>query len=404
MTSAREFPAACHAGAKGAAVSLAAERLRVSWHVDASRLTRRGRPGFAISPEEVIVDDGPGSARRLLGVFAHPDDEVFCAGGTMARAAEAGAEVMIVSATRGERGQIRDASVATRRTLGTVREGELCAAAAELGVQRVQVLAYADGTLQQHRSSLGAAITDTCGSSIRTRLSPSARTAVRPPGPRRDFRADHQGVPGARPRPQPGPAVVPRRLRSWFSRGSPTTPFPSLWMCVRGRSARSCGTRWSSLTRSLISPVNCFREDSKSVDGERAEAHLRQLAEGELRRRMALPVDTAGFWQSPQLALVAQALCAVGVVDVGVAKQIQCDLDVAVAVRRLGLLAATSQGPGSLPPAPRRRLERLCRSRPNGLVKPSPAPASARAAHITACIVAGGAGGPRHPARCWCEG
>jgi GlcNAc-PI de-N-acetylase len=106
------------------------------------------------------VDDGPGSARRLLGVFAHPDDEVFCAGGTMARAAEAGAEVMIVSATRGERGQIRDAAAATRRTLGTVREGELGAAAAELGVQRVQVLAYPDGTLQHHRSSLGAAISD----------------------------------------------------------------------------------------------------------------------------------------------------------------------------------------------------------------------------------------------------
>ena len=113
-----------------------------------------GRASFG----EVIVDDGPGSARRLLGVFAHPDDEVFCAGGTMARAAEAGAEVMIVSATRGERGQIRDATAATRRTLGAVREGELCAAAAELGVQRVQVLAYPDGTLQHHRSSLGAAI------------------------------------------------------------------------------------------------------------------------------------------------------------------------------------------------------------------------------------------------------
>ena len=105
------------------------------------------------------MDDGPGSARRLLGIFAHPDDEVFCAGGTIARAAEAGAEIMIVSATRGEQGQIRDAAVATRRTLGAVREGELRAAAAELGAQRVQVLAYPDGTLQHHRSSLGAAIT-----------------------------------------------------------------------------------------------------------------------------------------------------------------------------------------------------------------------------------------------------
>jgi LmbE family N-acetylglucosaminyl deacetylase len=106
------------------------------------------------------VADGPGSARRLLGVFAHPDDEVFCAGGTMAQAAEAGADVMIVSATRGEQGQIRDPAAATRRTLGAVRESELRAAAAELGVQRVQVLDYADGTLEHHRSSLGADLAD----------------------------------------------------------------------------------------------------------------------------------------------------------------------------------------------------------------------------------------------------
>jgi LmbE family N-acetylglucosaminyl deacetylase len=106
------------------------------------------------------MGNGPGSARRLLGVFAHPDDEVFCAGGTMAQAAEAGAEVMIVSATRGERGQIRDPAAATRGTLGAVREDELRAAAAGLGVQHVQVLDYADGTLPHHRSSLGAVIAD----------------------------------------------------------------------------------------------------------------------------------------------------------------------------------------------------------------------------------------------------
>jgi LmbE family N-acetylglucosaminyl deacetylase len=123
------------------------------------------------------VENGPGSARRLLGVFAHPDDEVFCAGGTMARAAEAGAEVMIVSATRGELGQIRDPAAATRRTLGAVRERELGAAAAKLGVQRVRVLAYPDGTLQHHRSSLGAAIAGIIRQSIRTPLSPSAPTA-----------------------------------------------------------------------------------------------------------------------------------------------------------------------------------------------------------------------------------
>jgi LmbE family N-acetylglucosaminyl deacetylase len=35
---------------------------------------------------------------RILGVFAHPDDESFCAGGTFARYVAAGAEAMVVSA------------------------------------------------------------------------------------------------------------------------------------------------------------------------------------------------------------------------------------------------------------------------------------------------------------------
>jgi LmbE family N-acetylglucosaminyl deacetylase len=104
--------------------------------------------------------NGPDSARRLLGVFAHPDDEVFCAGGTVARATDAGAEVMIVSATRGEQGQIRDPTAATRGTLGAVRERELWAAAAELGAQHAQVLDYPDGNLQHYRSSLGDEIAD----------------------------------------------------------------------------------------------------------------------------------------------------------------------------------------------------------------------------------------------------
>ncbi len=34
-----------------------------------------------------MVENGPGSARRLLGVFAHPDDEVFCASGCAAAVA-----------------------------------------------------------------------------------------------------------------------------------------------------------------------------------------------------------------------------------------------------------------------------------------------------------------------------
>ncbi len=84
---------------------------------------------------------------RLLGVFAHPDDETFCAGGTLAKYAAAGAETMVVSVTRGQAGQIRDASAATRRTLAEVREQELRRACHALGVRHVECLDYVDGTL-----------------------------------------------------------------------------------------------------------------------------------------------------------------------------------------------------------------------------------------------------------------
>lgn len=82
-----------------------------------------------------------------MGVFAHPDDEVFCAGGTLARYVRDGAEAMVLSATRGEAGQIRDAAIATRRDLPVVRERELRAACARLGVQHVTLLDHVDGTL-----------------------------------------------------------------------------------------------------------------------------------------------------------------------------------------------------------------------------------------------------------------
>lgn len=54
---------------------------------------------------------------------------------------------MVVSATRGEAGQIRPPS-ATRRTLGAIREQELRQACQQLGVQQVVCLEYGDGTLQ----------------------------------------------------------------------------------------------------------------------------------------------------------------------------------------------------------------------------------------------------------------
>src|SRR5438093_842905 len=85
---------------------------------------------------------------RILGLFAHPDDEVFVAGGTLAKYAAEGAEIMVISSTRGQAGQIRDSRIATRRTLGAVREQELRMSSERLGVQHALCWDYGDGMLQ----------------------------------------------------------------------------------------------------------------------------------------------------------------------------------------------------------------------------------------------------------------
>ena len=107
------------------------------------------RSHSGVTPGAGLLDDGlPSGGRcRLLGVFAHPDDETFCAGGTFARYAEQGAEIMVVSATRGQAGQIRDAAAGTRRTIGAVREAELRLACERMGITTVRCLDHVDGTL-----------------------------------------------------------------------------------------------------------------------------------------------------------------------------------------------------------------------------------------------------------------
>jgi LmbE family N-acetylglucosaminyl deacetylase len=86
---------------------------------------------------------------RVLGVYAHPDDEAFCTGGTFARYASAGSDIMVVSATRGQAGQIRSANLATRKTLAQIREAELRLACARMGVNHVECWDYADGMLTE---------------------------------------------------------------------------------------------------------------------------------------------------------------------------------------------------------------------------------------------------------------
>jgi N-acetyl-1-D-myo-inositol-2-amino-2-deoxy-alpha-D-glucopyranoside deacetylase len=82
--------------------------------------------------------------RRAIAAFAHPDDETFSVGGTLARAIVLGWRVTAICATRGEVGEIAPGTNATPQTLGAVREQELRAAGAALGVADVRFLGYRD--------------------------------------------------------------------------------------------------------------------------------------------------------------------------------------------------------------------------------------------------------------------
>ena len=87
---------------------------------------------------------------RLLCVLAHPDDESMGMGGTLAKYAAEGVETFLVTATRGQQGWLGDpAANPGRERLGQIREAELRAAAAVLGLRQVVLLDYVDGEVDQ---------------------------------------------------------------------------------------------------------------------------------------------------------------------------------------------------------------------------------------------------------------
>ena len=99
----------------------------------------------------------------LLLLLAHPDDESFMIGGTMRLLADRGVPVALVCATRGQAGAAGDPPLATREELPAVRERELRAACAILGVSSLDLLGYEDKRLaeappEEIRASLVRAI------------------------------------------------------------------------------------------------------------------------------------------------------------------------------------------------------------------------------------------------------
>ncbi len=86
--------------------------------------------------------------RRILAVFAHPDDESFASGGTLAFLASRGAEIRLVTATRGERGAGPDPGAIGRTDLAALRERELRTACIILGIAPPVFLGLPDGSVR----------------------------------------------------------------------------------------------------------------------------------------------------------------------------------------------------------------------------------------------------------------
>lgn len=92
--------------------------------------------------------------KKLLVVVAHPDDEAFGPGGTLAKYGQNNVEIHLLCATRGEAGDeknFKDGSpseeITLKNALGQQREQELIKSAKVFGIRKVEFLDFTDGQL-----------------------------------------------------------------------------------------------------------------------------------------------------------------------------------------------------------------------------------------------------------------
>lgn len=82
--------------------------------------------------------------KKILAVLAHPDDESFGLGGTLALYAQRGVETYYVCATRGEAGTVDEEHLKGFKDTAEMRTAELMRAAKHLGLKEVFFLGYRD--------------------------------------------------------------------------------------------------------------------------------------------------------------------------------------------------------------------------------------------------------------------
>jgi len=112
-----------------------------------------------------------GAKPTILSVLAHPDDESFGMGGTLALYAKQGASVNLICATRGEVGIVTEEYLEGFGSIADRREAELRCAAGILGLNAVYFLDYRDSGMpgtadNEHPRALAVAPIDEVAAKI----------------------------------------------------------------------------------------------------------------------------------------------------------------------------------------------------------------------------------------------
>ncbi len=93
------------------------------------------------------------SGRRLLFVLAHPDDESFGSGGTIARYVTEGVEVYLICATNGDVGTVSAEMLNGYKSVAELRLAELECASGKLGFKKVYKFGYKDSGMMNSETS-----------------------------------------------------------------------------------------------------------------------------------------------------------------------------------------------------------------------------------------------------------
>lgn len=91
--------------------------------------------------------------KTILAVLAHPDDESFGLGGTLALYAQRGCDTYLVCATRGEAGTVDEEHLNGFKDTAELRTDELMRAARVLGLKEVFFLGYRDSGMPGTREN-----------------------------------------------------------------------------------------------------------------------------------------------------------------------------------------------------------------------------------------------------------